>query len=77
MTRKATCISALVVVIMASWGLVNVVLGVIPDGFEPSAYCLEGSCSIQLSYETKSIVINEICRVAACPQVFQSSQDAL
>jgi hypothetical protein len=23
---------------------------VIPTGFEPVAYCLEGSCSIQLSY---------------------------
>ncbi len=25
---------------------------VIPTGFEPVAYCLEGSCSIQLSYGT-------------------------
>ena len=25
---------------------------VIPEGFEPSTYCLEGSCSIQLSYGT-------------------------
>jgi hypothetical protein len=25
---------------------------VIPSGFEPETYCLEGSCSIQLSYET-------------------------
>ena len=25
---------------------------VIPSGFEPEAYCLEGSCSIQLSYGT-------------------------
>jgi hypothetical protein len=25
---------------------------VIPAGFEPATYCLEGSCSIQLSYET-------------------------
>ncbi len=24
----------------------------IPEGFEPSTYCLEGSCSIQLSYGT-------------------------
>ncbi len=26
----------------------------IPEGFEPSTYCLEGSCSIQLSYGTYS-----------------------
>jgi hypothetical protein len=25
---------------------------VIPFGFEPKTYCLEGSCSIQLSYGT-------------------------
>ena len=25
----------------------------IPIGFEPMAYCLEGSCSIQLSYGTQ------------------------
>ena len=25
---------------------------VIPIGFEPMTYCLEGSCSIQLSYGT-------------------------
>ena len=24
----------------------------IPAGLEPATYCLEGSCSIQLSYET-------------------------
>ena len=28
---------------------------VIRIGFEPMTYCLEGSCSIQLSYRTKSI----------------------
>jgi hypothetical protein len=27
---------------------------VIPAGFEPATYCLEGSCSIQLSYETEA-----------------------
>jgi hypothetical protein len=26
---------------------------VIPFGFEPKTYCLEGSCSIQLSYGTE------------------------
>ena len=26
----------------------------IPFGFEPKTYCLEGSCSIQLSYGTKN-----------------------
>ena len=34
---------------------------VIPEGFEPSTYCLEGSCSIQLSYGT--IFINNIMKV--------------
>ena len=28
-------------------------LQVIQSGFEPETYCLEGSCSIQLSYWTK------------------------
>jgi hypothetical protein len=30
---------------------------VIPFGFEPKTYCLEGSCSIQLSYGTKYFLI--------------------
>ena len=30
---------------------------VIPIGFEPMTYCLEGSCSIQLSYRTKNNTI--------------------
>ena len=29
---------------------------VIPSGFEPEAYCLEGSCSIQLSYGTNLLL---------------------
>ena len=29
-----------------------------PGGFEPPAYCLEGSCSIRLSYWRISIPIN-------------------
>src|SRR4051812_36839248 len=33
---------------------------VIPFGFEPKTYCLEGSCSIQLSYGT---VLNAECRI--------------
>ena len=28
---------------------------VIPLGLEPKTYCLEGSCSIQLSYGTKPL----------------------
>ncbi len=29
---------------------------VIPIGFEPMTYCLEGSCSIQLSYRTNVVI---------------------
>ena len=29
---------------------------VIRLGLEPKTYCLEGSCSIQLSYQTKNLV---------------------
>ena len=29
----------------------HIIKVVIPNGFEPLTYCLEGSCSIQLSYE--------------------------
>jgi hypothetical protein len=29
-------------------------LNVIRTGFKPVTYCLEGSCSIQLSYRTKT-----------------------
>ncbi len=32
---------------------------VIPFGFEPKTYCLEGSCSIQLSYGTRESVAFE------------------
>ena len=32
----------------------------IPSGFEPEAYCLEGSCSIQLSYGT------DLCLFCGC-----------
>ncbi len=40
---------------------------VIPIGFEPMTYCLEGSCSIQLSYGTifkkaKVILLNNSCK---------------
>lgn len=32
-------------------------LQVIPSGFEPETLCLEGRCSIQLSYETINLQI--------------------
>ena len=34
---------------------------VIPTGFEPVTYCLEGSCSIQLSYETICLFVHYKC----------------
>ena len=34
----------------------NVESRVIPSGLEPETYCLEGSCSIQLSYGTDLLV---------------------
>ena len=37
---------------------------VIPFGFEPKTYCLEGSCSIQLSYGTKTSILSAI--VGSC-----------
>ncbi len=39
----------------ASQSLERLTALVIPIGFEPMTYCLEGSCSIQLSYGTKKI----------------------
>ena len=27
-----------------------------PAGFEPATYCLEGSCSIQMSYDLKLVI---------------------
>ena len=32
--------------------MMDVSMSVIPLGLEPKTYCLEGSCSIQLSYGT-------------------------
>ena len=37
---------------------------VIPLGFEPKTYCLEGSCSIQLSYETVARRLKKIRQIA-------------
>ncbi len=34
---------------------------VIPSGLEPETYCLEGSCSIQLSYGTNLLGSYRIC----------------
>ncbi len=41
---------------------------VIRIGFEPMTYCLEGSCSIQLSYRTKC---SDLSRVAATSPIGQ------
>ena len=41
---------------------------VIPIGFEPMTYCLEGSCSIQLSYRTN---ISDLFGVAATSPIEQ------
>jgi hypothetical protein len=38
---------------------------VIPFGFEPKTYCLEGSCSIQLSYGTYFISIQQTKNLSA------------
>ena len=34
-----------------------------PAGIEPTTHCLEGSCSIQLSYGRKSFIINMLSAV--------------
>jgi hypothetical protein len=41
---------------------------VIRIGFEPMTYCLEGSCSIQLSYRTKIMFTeyNPLCARRLC-----------
>ncbi len=53
-------------------------LCVIPFGFEPKTYCLEGSCSIQLSYETisekKSINFKDADLKTSDLQIDQSSK---
>ena len=35
----------------------------IPGRFERSTYCLEGSCSIQLSYGTDAIIIADFPKI--------------
>ena len=42
---------------------------VIPIGFEPMAYCLEGSCSIQLSYGTS--IFNDVPKIDKHQILFQ------
>ncbi len=34
-----------------------------PAGIEPTTHCLEGSCSIQLSYGRNSLNYNNLCHV--------------
>jgi hypothetical protein len=43
---------------------------VIRIGFEPMTYCLEGSCSIQLSYRTICLKIDAISFKAAAKVIF-------
>ena len=47
----------------------NLRLSVIPSGFEPEAYCLEGSCSIQLSYGT-DLMMRFLMKSAAKVDIF-------
>ena len=46
-------------------GIDNTSLFVIRLGLEPKTYCLEGSCSIQLSYRTSLVVYDILLRKSA------------
>ena len=46
---------------------------VIPERLERSTYCLEGSCSIQLSYGTDLVLIEKRCKDSANRMKFQIS----
>ena len=47
---------------------------VIPAGFEPATYCLEGSCSIQLSYGTTKHSFNLNHTIQSIPDVLKGVQ---
>ena len=44
----------------------------IPAGLEPATYCLEGSCSIQLSYGTLYSVFLQYMKKVNYPRIYES-----
>lgn len=42
-----------------------------PKGLEPPAHCLEGSCSIQLSYQT-DLVVNDSAKIRIIFELMKS-----
>ncbi len=54
------------------WRILNAPF-VIRIGFEPMTYCLEGSCSIQLSYRTKLLLWSaKLRKLCVSPNSYQT-----